>query len=280
MSLKNKEFISKMFIQCEFVINRIATPEWKIESAECPASNLVLVYDGQGVFTKNGVKKEVKCGDLVFFEKGCSRSMYSDTKNPIRFYTVNFSYVVPEYREGVWCLQYPELRFDFVRKISDTALYNRFVQLFENLCATHISAAQMRLAREREIMAKILEATMFLYETGAENYTNKLRTEKIIRCMYENFDKKLTLGMLAKEAGLSVPYFTATFKSITSVSPIDYLISVRIGKAKELLSSGSNVQTAAERCGFSDIFYFSRQFKKRENMTPTEFIQYAQKKYV
>ena len=58
------------------------------------------------------------------------------------------------------------------------------------------------------------------------------------------------------------------------------LTSVGIGKAKELLSSGSNVQNAAERCGFSDIFYFSRQFKKRENMTPTEFIRYAQKKYI
>ena len=228
---------------------------------------------------RNGVEEEVGEGMLVFFEKGCTRKMESDRENPIRFYTVNFMHMVPEYTQDGWKLQTSALSFDFVKKIHDSALCERFCRLFEKLCAVHISSAYMRQAKEREIMGKILETAMFAYESGTDNYINKIRTEKVISYMYENYDRRIVLSDLAKIAGVSVSYFTAMFKSVTSESPIDFLISIRIRKAKEMLGSGADVKTAAEKCGFSDIFYFSRLFKKREQMTPTEYIRDVGNRY-
>ncbi len=275
MSLKNKQFISQLFIECTFVLNRQAAPDWKIDTSRCNVENLVFVYGGKGVFTKNDEKISVSRGDIVFFENGCIRKMVTDKNDPIRFFTVNFVYMMPKFDGEKWTFEYPKLKFDYVKKVTDKVLFERFFKLFNNLSNVHISSEQMHSSKEREIMAKILEATMFLYETGADNYSNKLRAEKAIKYIYENYNKKITLAELAKTADLSVSYFNTAFKSATSMSPIDFLIFVRIEKAKQLLSSGAGVTETAEKCGFSDVFYFSRMFKKSEKITPGEYARNA-----
>ena len=273
MSLKNKEFLSKLFIECSFILNRQAAPDWEIATGKCHHENLVFVYGGQGVFIKNGEKITVSRGDLVFFEKDCIRSMHTSKDDPVQFYTVNFVYAMPKFNGEKWSFEYPELKFDFVKKVTDKNLFDRLFKLFASLNNVHISSGHMQKAKEREIMAKILEATMFLYETGAENYSNKLRTEKAIKYIHENYYRKITLHELAKTAGLSVSYFNSAFKSVTSMSPIDFVVFVRIEKSKEFLSSGLTVSETAEKCGFSDVFYFSRMFKKSEKISPSQYSQ-------
>lgn len=273
--IENKEFISKLFIECTYVLNRQAVPEWRISMERCNFENLVFVYGGKGYFTKNGERITVGRGDLVFFEGGCMRSMRTDKEDPIKFHTVNFAYVMPEFNGEYWTLKHPKLEFDFVKKVNDEILFERLLKLFGNLSNVRISSGNMRRSKEREIIAKILEATMFLYETGANNYSNKLRAEKAIKYIHENYNKKITLAELAKTAGLSVSYFNTAFKSVTSMTPIDFVIFVRISKAKEFLSSGAGVAETAEKCGFSDVFYFSRMFKKSEKMTPGEYARNA-----
>ena len=275
MTTENKEFISKLFIECTYVLNRRATPEWRRSMERCNFENLVFVYGGKGYFTKNGERITVGRGDLVFFDGGCMRSMRTDKEDPIKFYTVNFVYVMPEFNGKYWTVKHPKLKFDFVKKVNDEVLFERLLKLFDSLSNVNISSGPMRPLRERDIIAKILEASMFLYETGANNYSNKLRTEKAIKYIYENYNKKITLAELAKTAGLSVSYFNTAFKSVTSMTPIDFVIFVRINKAKEFLCSGVGVSETAEKCGFSDVFYFSRMFKKSEKMTPGEYARNA-----
>ncbi len=64
---------------------------------------------------------------------------------------------------------------------------------------------------------------------------------------------------------------TSIFREVTGKSPIDYLVGIRIRKAKELLTEGFNVTETAERSGFNDIYYFSKCFKKHEGISPTTY---------
>jgi len=61
------------------------------------------------------------------------------------------------------------------------------------------------------------------------------------------------------------------FKEVTGMTPIEYLISILINKAKELLQDGYSVIEAARRTGFSDVFYFSKCFKQKEGLASSLF---------
>ena len=62
------------------------------------------------------------------------------------------------------------------------------------------------------------------------------------------------------------------FKKVTGFSPIDYLLQVRLSKAAELLlKTELPVSEIAQKCGFHDSNYFSRQFRKRYAAAPKNY---------
>ncbi len=71
---------------------------------------------------------------------------------------------------------------------------------------------------------------------------------------------------------MSVSYFSALFKEATGVTFVDYLTSLRIDKAKELLKNTSKkTYEIAEEVGYNDAHYFSLVFKKRTGTTATTY---------
>ena len=77
---------------------------------------------------------------------------------------------------------------------------------------------------------------------------------------------------LADYVGLSMDYFTKMFKQFTGLTPIEYVKSVRLAKAVELLrNSNKAISRVAQEVGFEDPSYFSRQFKQVLGMSPSEF---------
>jgi hypothetical protein len=62
------------------------------------------------------------------------------------------------------------------------------------------------------------------------------------------------------------------FKESVGISPKQYVLTLRIQKAKQMLSEGrERVQSIADRCGFESGAHFSRTFKKHVGMTPAQY---------
>ena len=77
---------------------------------------------------------------------------------------------------------------------------------------------------------------------------------------------------LASKSGLSYVQFLRRFKAYTGLTPSDYLTSVRLQKAKMLLSNSTLlVREIAYACGFENEYYFSNFFKKHTATSPTAF---------
>ena len=77
---------------------------------------------------------------------------------------------------------------------------------------------------------------------------------------------------LARICSISEVYFRRVFKSAYGCSPKKYILSLRIARAKELLSEGlCSVGDVAELCGFASPYHFSRSFKQITGKTPTEY---------
>ncbi|MEK6796321.1 MAG: AraC family transcriptional regulator [Spirochaetota bacterium] len=87
-----------------------------------------------------------------------------------------------------------------------------------------------------------------------------------------NFSDNITLAGAAKAVGLSVRHLTRLFGECFGVSPIDYLLRVRISRAADMLrSSDASVSDIAYDCGFSDSNYFTRMFRRETGTTPVRY---------
>mgnify|MGYP000347917205 CR=1 FL=1 len=94
------------------------------------------------------------------------------------------------------------------------------------------------------------------------------RLAGIIAYMEAHLSEKLSLTGIAGAFHMSKNYLCSYFKTHTGVNFVDYLTSLRIDKAKGLLSSNMSLDEIAEKTGFSDAPYFIKVFKKREGISP------------
>ena len=94
---------------------------------------------------------------------------------------------------------------------------------------------------------------------------------QIINEMEKNPEKHYMLSDMAKKANMCVSGFTKKFRNMIGLSPTEYLITLRMEKAEQLLfSSSMTVYDIAEQCGFYDINYFIKVFRRFYNTTPSK----------
>jgi AraC-like DNA-binding protein len=77
---------------------------------------------------------------------------------------------------------------------------------------------------------------------------------------------------MAKAAGMSSKYFCYFFKEMTGKTPVEYLNGFRVEKAsRKLLYSDLSVTEIAYLCGFNDLSYFIKTFKRQKGVSPAKF---------
>ncbi len=107
--------------------------------------------------------------------------------------------------------------------------------------------------------------------TKKNEHENSL-VERAKGYIQENYKRDLSLDELSKELDISPYYFSKLFKEEAGSNFIEYLTTLRISKAKEMLRDPSHsMKEICAQVGYSDPNYFSRIFKKNVGYTPTEY---------
>jgi len=109
------------------------------------------------------------------------------------------------------------------------------------------------------------------------NFTGK-RIEKIIReacfLMREQVGEDMDFESYARQNHIGYAYFRKMFRQYTGTAPGQYQLDLKISKARELLiATDLSVKEIAFQLGFHSIHYFSRIFKKKTGLSPSEFRQ-------
>ena len=87
-----------------------------------------------------------------------------------------------------------------------------------------------------------------------------------------HYNKDISLDDVSREVNISPYYFSKLFKDETGENFIEYVTSIRMERAKELLeNSGMSMKEICVEIGYADANYFSRTFKKNVGVTPTEY---------
>ncbi len=129
------------------------------------------------------------------------------------------------------------------------------------------------------IKSLVMELLIYLYREyslSESTLSNRNKTDKIeiiknaIRYIQDNYDNTITVDDISKDAGLSKYYFCHIFKEFTGITTVKYINILRCEKAKKLLNSGKyRVEEAALMCGFDNLSYFSKTYKKYMGCLPS-----------
>ncbi len=161
------------------------------------------------------------------------------------------------------------------RGIGSTLLTDDMVDAITRLLQTLSSPLEARILGPqivREIIYRVL-----LGEQGgalralAVRHSRFGQIAKVLKRMHTDFGSELDISTLADEAGMSVSSFHSNFKAVTAVSPLQYLKSIRLHKARVLLvQDGVSASNAASSVGYESASQFSREFKRYFGCNPTD----------
>ena len=110
-------------------------------------------------------------------------------------------------------------------------------------------------------------------QQGAMNQTQRYAVQA---CSFleDRYADDISLTMVADAIGLTPPYLSSVFKEAVGLTFTEYLVQLRIEKAKELLLTRRyKVYELAQQVGYSDVKYFTEVFKRHTGCTPKEYLQ-------
>ncbi len=155
-----------------------------------------------------------------------------------------------------------------VKRIQAVSHINGFKDLIELYSILHtLSDYRYDVLITEDNTVNLSEEEMQLPGNKAYQYINK------------HFKEKVTLGEVAKYAGLTPAALCRRFKQISGKSLFDYLAEVRIEFSYKLLAESSlPISMVAQEAGFQNVSHFNRVFKKLSGVTPKEYKRQHQRK--
>ena len=131
----------------------------------------------------------------------------------------------------------------------------------------------------QELLVKIVQSqTLKSISEGKSTSSNPILV-RIIEVIKDNITKKIELGTIAKNAGLSTSSLYRLFKTEMGISPIEFIILEKIKLAKSYLTDKNiYIKNVSYEAGFEDSNYFIRLFKHYEGITPKQYQQLLHKK--
>lgn len=122
----------------------------------------------------------------------------------------------------------------------------------------------------KELLHQLTEH--FLGLVGEKKKSNDYISSFVLNYIRENYMQDIYLDLVATKLNLSPNYLSSLFKDKTGINFIDYLNSVRIDKARELLETGTKrINEIAVDTGYNSIHSFIRAFKRYTGKTPNEY---------
>lgn len=221
---------------------------------------MALILGGSARYELDGSTFTVQAGDVLFVPGHTGYTVRVTSKEP-------WEHIVIAFRTAEDPGQFP---LDRVHKVVRSS---RFEELFRQAYTVWSACAFGYKLQTKAIVSQIL------FELLRENVTRHFGSNTALSSlkaasdyMEQNYCRKITVEELAERSGYSASHFARQFTRVYGVSPIQYLNGIRILHAKNLLRTDQyTIAEIAQKCGFSNVYYFSRCFKQLTGIPPTKW---------
>jgi AraC-like DNA-binding protein len=245
-----------------------------------------IIIGGAGEMMTAGRNYKTMRGDIFFRKPG------EETQGIAGYYSyvIAFDPIYHEKRQHLYKSKIPYWIYDENTAMGDEGYFdnypdyyntnriNELEPLFANIVQAFGNCKEANQPYMKANFIKILD--IIDSELGDNLETHERRTirnnyEKIIACkeyIDNNLGSKFSLEMLANRCGLSRNFFCRIFKEILGSTPFEYIIENKMVLAKKLLTTTNiSVEQISTVCGFEDLTYFYRLFKRHFHTTPIQF---------
>lgn len=216
---------------------------------------IVCFIEGECDYLCGERKLSTSPGSLLYLPQGCVYTICR--KTPGQFIFINFQSAHPYAAQAV-------------------VLPRTTKQVYDCFCTVLNAFKQRRIGYGTEAMSVLYRLFSLLQIADSSTYLPQSKYEKIAPAI-EYIQKNYALGTiqtraLAAQCGISTRYFNRLFAAFFGVAPKEYILRLRLELAQNLLvSSAESVGSISEICGFPDVYYFSRLFKKRFSISPNRY---------
>lgn len=239
-------------------------PNWQWKKRDKPFSNydLFYVWSGQGTLVLNKKSYILQKGSCFLFKPGDGTTATHNPQNPLVLTYIHFD--VKEEQKMI-----PQTYRIVQNTFSFESLLTRYVRLL--LVKTYGAEIEAKLIL-KQLMIHLLREEQEQIEHMPASSNSLLETvREIANYVHQHPGDAHSIESLAARANLSPRYFSKKFKEIIGQTVRSYIIRSRIERAEHLLHfTGMTVTETADALGYTDLHFFSRQFKKYTGKNPSE----------
>jgi AraC-like DNA-binding protein len=236
-----------------------------------PEFQILYITRGKGIFeSKISGKKKIEEGNIVFLFPGVWHRYMPNQHTGWKEHWISFSGTQPEkFREnGILSPEKPVLEIGLKEEI--IRLYQQVVELME---IEKVGFKEISAALTYQIIAQVLALERSKKFSGKEIESIIARAKV---CMADRIDKQVNMEELVSELGVGYSWFRRMFRHYTNLAPAQYFLQLKLNKARDLLLNTSlSVKEIATITGFESQFYFSKFFKRRMGISPTQLREYS-----
>lgn len=213
------------------------------------------VVSGSGIYERNGTRYHVGAGSM-FVIPPCVTTYYeADSDDPWNYIWIGFT-----------CQKDPPA------KLKDVIVCPAAGPIFQSMkhCEKQESGRSAYLSsRLWELFALLLRNESTVTD----------HVEQSLSYIHSEYMTQITVEQIAHRLNLDRSYFSVLFKRKTDTSPGKYLLDYRMRVAAALLlENGNSVSVTANSVGYTDIYIFSKMFKRYYGLSPREYVKQHKEK--
>lgn len=261
--------IKSLSFQLESITKSKYDSDWHSTLHTHPFTELFYVIDGKGEFNIQGQRFPVKANDFVIINPQVEHTELSSPDEPLEYIVLginglSFSNLTPVSEGG-----HPFSFFNLRDEQKDILRYlNAMVQEATSQSMSYELVCHNLL---EILLIKILRHQHFDLEVSKQSKATK-DISFIKHYLETYYHESIQLEDLASMTHLSRFYISHSFKKEIGMSPMEYLIAIRIKESKILLrTTNYSISQVADIVGFTTPTYFSKQFRKSTGISPTDY---------
>lgn len=241
---------------------------------------IIYIKKGKGIVNLDFDIYHVEAGDIVIVIPGQMHGIYQQEQYTMEYENIIFSMdmVLSKHPDKL----NTEFFFPFLAgSFSFSHIITKHEDYYEDAvsCLDRADRICSHFPQGYELALKgyLFEFFYVIFSHSDENKTgekkkNLAKIKEVIKYIETNYQKHITIEEMASICGFSSSHFMKFFKNVMGISFIDYLNDYRLSMAaRMLIASDDKIIEIASCCGYDNLSYFNRVFKKKYGTTPSSY---------
>jgi AraC-like DNA-binding protein len=249
--------------EIHYLVFRKCTPGWRIKADTIDFYDITYVTKGSARYTIDGKNYVINEGDVLCIPPAHIRAAVTIPDKLMQCFALNFS---------IYTLNGTPVRLPFPL-IFPLGIRKDLIRYCHESTIAWVEKEPGYLIKTRGLLLLIFHLLFEHIVYNVDSSSRDYRVKKICHYIATHYAEKISVKQAAEITGLNPVYFGALFRQQTGLTMHQYIARIRVKNGENMLRSGEcKVSEAAEYCGYSDVFYFYKQFKRILGYAPSTCI--------